>query len=68
MSVSLYSGCMSDFELELALVLKALLNRYIGLINSGDCGSWDPETEPEVIRAREALSRAKCPHCEDIHE
>lgn len=34
---------------------KALLARYVGLVNSGDCGSWDPEKETVVINARKAL-------------
>lgn len=35
--------------------LEAMLNRYVGLVNCGDCGNWDPETEEEVIDARAAL-------------
>ncbi len=35
--------------------LSAILDRYTGLVNSGDAGNWDSETEPEVIAARAAL-------------
>lgn len=36
--------------------LEAVLDRYVSLVNCGDCGSWDPEKESEVIAARGALS------------
>ena len=35
---------------------RALLEHYLGLANSGDCGNWDPETEVEVIDLRLALT------------
>jgi hypothetical protein len=35
--------------------LSGLLKRYTSLVNSGDCGNWNPEEEPEVIAARAAL-------------
>lgn len=38
--------------------LTRLLDRYTGLVNCGDCGFWDPETEDEVIAARAAISKA----------
>lgn len=40
----------------LTQALRALLDRYTMLVNSGDAGNWDPESEPEVIAARSALS------------
>jgi hypothetical protein len=40
----------------LRIALRALLARYVGLVNCGDCGNWDPEQEPVVIQAREALN------------
>lgn len=43
---------------DLAIALRDLLERYVGLINSGDAGFWDPEGEPEVIAARAALAKA----------
>jgi hypothetical protein len=41
----------------LRAALDGLLERYTGLVNSGDAGFWDPEGEPEVVAAREALAR-----------
>jgi hypothetical protein len=38
------------------VALKAMLERYVSLVNSGDAGHWDCETEPVVIDARAALS------------
>jgi hypothetical protein len=35
--------------------LQGLLDHYVGLVNSGDAGNWDPETEPVVIEARRCL-------------
>jgi hypothetical protein len=32
------------------------LDSYLALVNSGDCGNWDPETEAEVIALRQALA------------
>lgn len=40
-------------------VLDALLEMYVDLANSGDCGNWDPEKMPEVISARAAIAKAK---------
>jgi len=36
--------------------LKNLLDQYVSLVNSGDAGSWDPETEAVVVAARKALA------------
>ncbi len=35
-----------------------LLALYVALANTGDCGFWDPEAEPEVIGMRGALKAA----------
>jgi hypothetical protein len=43
-------------EAVLREALEKLLNRYVDLVNCGDCGFWDPEKEPEVQAARAALS------------
>ena len=32
------------------------LEAYVDMINSGDCGNWDPEKEPLVIALRTALT------------
>lgn len=55
-----YNGMhqIAVMEIErLRFALEGLLDRYTGLVNCGDCGFWDPETEREVIDAREALAR-----------
>lgn len=36
--------------------LQQLLTRYTELVNSGDCGNWNPEKEMEVRDARAALA------------
>lgn len=38
--------------------LRELLDHYVGLVNSGDAGNWDPEKEGEVAQARAALRLA----------
>lgn len=39
--------------------LKFFLEDYIKLVNSGDAGFWNPDVDPVVIKAREALSKAE---------
>jgi hypothetical protein len=36
--------------------LVGLLDRYVGLVESGDAGFWDAEKEQCVINARDALA------------
>lgn len=43
----------------MAEALENILMRYVDMVNSGDCGHWDPETEIFVIEARAALSLAR---------
>jgi len=38
--------------------LQELLDDYTGLVNSGDCGNWNPEEDPGVIKARAAIREA----------
>ncbi len=38
--------------------LRGLLARYVGLVESGDAGFWDAETEDEVKAARAALEKS----------
>ncbi len=40
----------------LVSALRKMINHYTGLVNSGDAGNWNPETEPQIIEARETLS------------
>lgn len=44
---------------ELVEALENMTERYVGLINSGDAGNWNPEKELEVIAARKALAKAR---------
>lgn len=39
--------------------LKGLMEKYRALVNSGDCGHWDVEKEPEIIAARAAIAEAE---------
>lgn len=36
--------------------LKALKDHYVELIDSGDCGNWEPREEIVIVKANEALS------------
>lgn len=52
----------ADFARQLERKLNALekaarahLDRYIALVNSGDAGNWNPESEEHVINLRRAL-------------
>ena len=40
------------------LALVDLLEHYVELIDSGDCGFWDAEKEEVVIAARATIKRA----------
>lgn len=44
---------------ELYAALTITLNKWVNMVNSGDCGFWDPEKEPHVIAARAALNKAR---------
>jgi hypothetical protein len=44
---------------ELLEALKDLLDHYTSLVNSGDAGNWDAETEGEVIATRAAIAKAE---------
>ena len=44
---------------ELLDSLSKLVEMYVGLVKSGDCGNWDPETDAEVINARAAIAKAE---------
>lgn len=43
----------------LLAALKAMTERYVATVASGDCGHWDAEAEPEVIAARAAILTAE---------
>lgn len=44
---------------DLYAALNAFVEEYVAMINSGDCGNWNPEEGEMVIAARAALSRAR---------
>lgn len=46
---------MKKPKLTVRRALEALLEHYVGLVNSGDAGSWNPEDEEVVANAREVL-------------
>lgn len=54
-AVKRIEGAAADIE-QLRTALSALLGRHCDLVNSGDCGFWNPEEEGEVILARSALT------------
>lgn len=39
--------------------LEDLLAHYVGLVNSGDAGIWNPENEAIVIRSRALIHRVE---------
>lgn len=43
---------------DLLAALEGMLTVYTDFVNSGDGGSWNPETDTEVIEARDAIARA----------
>lgn len=44
---------------ELYEALAAMTQAYADLVNCGDCGNWNPETDSEVIEARRVLAKAR---------
>ena len=46
-----------DKPKDLIAAATGLLDRYVQLINCGDCGNWNPEEEFEVIALRAALAK-----------
>jgi hypothetical protein len=44
---------------ELRQALDKLLSHYIRMIDSGDCGHWNPRDEPQVKEAGKALAKAR---------
>lgn len=44
---------------DLLEALRAFVDRYVELVNCGDCGHWNPEEETEVITARAAIAKAE---------
>ncbi len=44
---------------ELYEALEVFVNDYVSMVNSGDCGNWNPEEELKVTLARAALRKAR---------
>ncbi|KKJ75467.1 hypothetical protein WH95_18380 [Kiloniella litopenaei] len=44
---------------DLLEALKAFTKMYVQMIESGDCGNWNPEEDAEVIQARKAIAKAE---------
>lgn len=42
---------------ELVEAAEAFLAKYVQLVDSGDCGNWDADDEPEVVALRAALKK-----------
>lgn len=53
------AGARQGAQWEVVEALENFLKMYVAMVNSGDCGNWDPETDVEVIQARAALARIK---------
>lgn len=51
-----------NIDIKLYLAMKKFLDRYIGAVESGDWGSWNPEEEPEVIACRLAMQEFELSH------
>lgn len=43
---------------DLLAELKAMTDHYVKLASSGDCGFWNADAEPIVMRARAAIAKA----------
>lgn len=52
-------ACVIAAAPDLLAALRTFVDEYVGLVNSGDAGFWDPEGEPKVIAARKAISKAE---------
>lgn len=44
---------------DLLEALEKFVKEYTEMVNSGDCGFWDPENEDKVKAARAAIAKAK---------
>lgn len=44
---------------DLLAALKALCERHADLVNSGDCGFWNPEDDPAMQMARHAIAKGE---------
>lgn len=49
---------LAEQRAELLAALQTFVAEYVALVESGDAGHWDAETEPKVIAARAAIAKA----------
>lgn len=56
---SAYKAGKASGHNELVAALREITERYVDLVNSGDCGFWEPEDEKPVKAARAALAKAE---------
>ena len=42
---------------ELLAALQTMVAEHVQMVNSGDCGFWNPEDEAKVIAARAAIAK-----------
>lgn len=61
------TGCTPSWEIqtlhdriaELERTGTDMLYMYIGVIDSGDCGNWNPREDEEVVALRAAIDKAR---------
>jgi len=53
---NIYAERLRDKNYQLARALDELLKRYTAMVNSGDCGNWNPEADECVVKAKDALA------------
>jgi hypothetical protein len=63
---SCYDVVQADFARDLERenarlrdALKSLVTHYVDLVDTGDAGVWDAETEPVVVNARAAIDAVR---------
>lgn len=56
LSEGVRSGRVQAVAEQLATAASTHLERYVALVNSGDAGNWNPETEAHVVALRQALA------------
>lgn len=55
--VNSHASLVEEVE-RLREALETFVSEYVEMVNSGDCGFWDPEKEDKVIAARKALEKS----------
>lgn len=53
------NACLISAAPDLLDALKTFVAEYVELVESGDAGNWNPETEAKVIAARAAIAKAE---------